>query len=114
MGRTSDAKERLLEAALDLIWKRSYGVLTIDAICEKAGVKKGSFYYFFDSKSELATAALHENWYRSGQAIWDKTFSASIPPLERIAGFMFLGTPSRQLDERPRPIMENIVTKWNH
>jgi nitroreductase len=33
---------------------------------------------------------------------------------ERIAGFMFLGTPSRQLDERPRPILENIVTKWNH
>lgn len=44
MGRTSDAKERLLAAALDLIWERSYGSVTIDAICEKAGVKKGSFY----------------------------------------------------------------------
>jgi nitroreductase len=32
---------------------------------------------------------------------------------ERIAGFMFLGTPARQLDERPRPDLQNIVTNWN-
>lgn len=88
MGRKSDAKERLLEAALDLIWKRSYGVLTIDAICEKAGVKKGSFYYFFDSKSALAAAALHDSWFVCGKEKWDSIFSASTPPLDRISNFM--------------------------
>lgn len=88
MGRTSDAKERLLDAALDLIWKRSYGALTIDAICEQAGVKKGSFYYFFQSKAALAAAALHESWYACGKEMWDAVFSASIPPLERIENFM--------------------------
>ena len=31
---------------------------------------------------------------------------------ERIAGFLFLGTPSRPLDERPRPDMEAIVSHW--
>ncbi|HEX8486664.1 nitroreductase [Sphingomonas sp.] len=31
---------------------------------------------------------------------------------ERIAGFMFLGTPSRALDERPRPEMTAIVSHW--
>jgi len=88
MGRTSDAKERLLEAALDLIWKRGYGALTIDAICEKAGVKKGSFYYFFDSKSTLAAATLHESWYSCGKETYDELFSASVPPLQRISNFM--------------------------
>jgi TetR/AcrR family transcriptional repressor of nem operon len=88
MGRTSDAKERLLEAALDLIWKRSYGGLTIDAICEQAGVKKGSFYYFFESKAALAAAALHESWYSCGKEKWDELFSASTPPLERIERLM--------------------------
>lgn len=87
MGRTSDAKERLLEAALDLIWERSYGVVTIDAICEKAGVKKGSFYYFFESKSELAIAALEADWAECGKAKWDGMFSASVAPLERIRSF---------------------------
>jgi TetR/AcrR family transcriptional regulator, transcriptional repressor for nem operon len=88
MGRTSDAKERLLDAALELIWERSYGVVTIDAICEKAQVKKGSFYYFFDSKSALAVAALDDNWQNSSKAKWDAIFSASTPPLDRIRNFM--------------------------
>lgn len=62
MGRVSDAKQRLMDAVLDLIWSGSYGTTTIDDICEKAGVKKGSFYYFFESKAELAAEAFEESW----------------------------------------------------
>lgn len=87
MGRTSNAKELLLAAALDLIWERSYGVVTIDAICEKAGVKKGSFYYFFESKSALAVEALETDWVQRGRQKWDGWFSASQPPLDRIRNF---------------------------
>jgi len=47
MPRVSDMKERLTNAALDLIWHNSYGTTSVDAICERAGAKKGSFYYFF-------------------------------------------------------------------
>ena len=88
MGRNSDAKERLLDAALDLIWERSYGIVTIDAICERAGVKKGSFYYFFESKAELAVAALDLNWSNCGKPKWDATFSATVKPLARIRNFL--------------------------
>ncbi|MEO5641197.1 MAG: nitroreductase [Sphingomicrobium sp.] len=31
---------------------------------------------------------------------------------ERIAGFIFLGSPGRPLEERPRPDMSQIVRKW--
>jgi nitroreductase len=31
---------------------------------------------------------------------------------ERIAGFLFIGTPSRALDERPRPEMDSVVAHW--
>ncbi|RUN77486.1 nitroreductase [Sphingomonas sp. TF3] len=31
---------------------------------------------------------------------------------ERIAGFFFVGTPSRPLEERPRPDLSAIITKW--
>jgi nitroreductase len=34
-------------------------------------------------------------------------------PHERIAGFIFIGTPSRPLEERPRPAMEAVVTTWS-
>jgi nitroreductase len=32
---------------------------------------------------------------------------------ERIVGFVFLGTPGRPLEERPRPDVEAVVTRWN-
>lgn len=43
MGRTSDAKERLLQVGFDLIWNQSYGAVSVDQICERADVNKGSF-----------------------------------------------------------------------
>ncbi|PYL86436.1 MAG: TetR/AcrR family transcriptional regulator, partial [Verrucomicrobia bacterium] len=43
MPRVSDMKKRLTDAALDLMWENSYGTTSVDAICERAGAKKGSF-----------------------------------------------------------------------
>ena len=71
---------------LDLIWSGSYGSTTIDDICEKAGVKKGSFYYFFDSKAELAAEAVEANWLNH-RAEFDGIFSVTVPPLERLKQF---------------------------
>ncbi|UVO52874.1 nitroreductase [Sphingomonas sp. SUN039] len=31
---------------------------------------------------------------------------------ERIAGFVFLGSPSREMEERPRPDFETVVREW--
>lgn len=75
-------KERLTDAATDLIWENSYGTTSVDAICERAGAKKGSFYYFFKSKSELAAAALQADWDKKRQYM-DSVFSPTVPPLER-------------------------------
>jgi TetR/AcrR family transcriptional repressor of nem operon len=82
MPRTSDMKERLTDAAMDLIWENSYGATSVDAICERAGAKKGSFYYFFKSKSELAAAALEADWNKKKREM-DEIFSPTVPPLER-------------------------------
>jgi TetR/AcrR family transcriptional repressor of nem operon len=82
MPRVSDMKVRLTDAAMDLIWENSYSGTSVDAICERAGAKKGSFYYFFKSKSELAAAALEAEWNKR-KADMDRIFSPTIPPLER-------------------------------
>lgn len=83
MGRVSDAKQRLLEAVMELICSGSYGTTTVDLICEKAGVKKGSFYHFFHSKSELAIAAL-ESQFQEDRKELDAIFSPTVPPIERL------------------------------
>ncbi len=31
---------------------------------------------------------------------------------ERIAGFIYLGTPAAPLEDRPRPALESVVTAW--
>src|SRR5438132_1117546 len=82
MPRVSDMKERLTDAVLELTWENSSGTTSVDAICEKAGAKKGSFYYFFKSKSELTVAALESEWNKN-KANMDALFSPATPPLER-------------------------------
>jgi TetR/AcrR family transcriptional repressor of nem operon len=84
MGRPSEARDKLLEAALDLIWSSSYGSVGVDQICERAGVKKGSFYHFFPSKEDLAVAAFEEHWQTDIQPEIDRIFAPEIPPLDRI------------------------------
>lgn len=86
MPRVSDAKEKLMEAALDLIWESSYGATSVDDICTKAGVKKGSFYYFFKSKSDLEIAALEADWGNTRQRL-NNFFSPTLPPLHRFEQF---------------------------
>lgn len=84
MGRVSDARERLMAAATELTWQMGYNAVTVDAICEKAGVKKGSFYHFFESKAALAIAAMESAWQTRSRPNLDAAFSAANPPLERL------------------------------
>lgn len=89
MPRVSDAKEKLMEAAKMLIWQRSYGATSVDDICAKADVRKGSFYYFFKSKSDLAIAALEADW-QGKKARYDGMFSPTNPPLKRLEDYFAL------------------------
>ena len=83
MPRISDAKEKLMSAARDLIWERSYGATSVDEICAKADVRKGSFYHFFPSKQELTLAAVDAHWTEQ-RAAWAATLSAPRPALDRL------------------------------
>lgn len=84
MGRTSDAKEKLIQTALTLIWQNSYHAVGVKEICQKAGVKAGSFYYFFPSKQDLALAALESHWNQATKDVLEPAFHPDIPPLQRI------------------------------
>ena len=76
-----------MDAAHALIWGYSYGSVTIEAICERAKVKKGSFYYFFDSKADLAVAAINA-WWDERRALVGVIFRPEVPPLERISRYL--------------------------
>src|SRR5258706_6356884 len=96
MARATDTKERLLEAALQLIWEESLGAASVDAICEKAEVRKGSFYHFFKSKEELVAAAL-EAHFKTARVDFDRLFSPSVAPIDRLKGFFELMVRKQQM-----------------
>ncbi len=75
-----------MSAVTELIWTGSYDGTTIDQICEKAGVNKGSFYHFFDCKAKLAEEALDAEWKKYRPRL-DAVFSASVEPLQRLKNY---------------------------
>jgi len=83
MGRTSDAKEKLLSVAFDLIHENSYGAVGVEQICQRARVNKGSFYYFFKTKADLVVAAYEEHW-RLKEPDYERIFSPENLPLKRL------------------------------
>ncbi len=84
MGRTSDARERLIQSTIELIHARSYTAVGVSELCEHAGVKKGSFYHFFPSKRDLTLAALDELASRYSRDLYKPAFAEDLPPLDRI------------------------------
>jgi TetR/AcrR family transcriptional repressor of nem operon len=58
MPRTSDARGRIVLAAARLFLERSYQAVGVDELCQAADVRKGSFYHFFPSKSDVAKAVI--------------------------------------------------------
>ncbi|GAA1713133.1 TetR/AcrR family transcriptional regulator [Streptomyces yatensis] len=83
MGRTSDAKEKILNAAHSLIELRGYSALGVAEICKAADVPKGSFYYFFESKEALALAVLDEHWHAQRDD-WARALEDDAEPLTRL------------------------------
>ena len=84
MGRRSDAKQKLLAAAFEMFWENSYGSVSVDQICDRAKVRKGSFYYFFRAKADIAVAACEDHW-KVRQSELDRLFSPQVQPLERLS-----------------------------
>jgi nitroreductase len=48
-------------------------------------------------------------WYAYHPAVKEKI---GLKPGERVAGFIFIGTAKEELEERPRPDMDTIVTRF--
>jgi TetR/AcrR family transcriptional repressor of nem operon len=86
VGRTSDARERLVESGSELMHERGYTAVGVAEVCDAAGVRKGSFYHFFPSKVDLAVAVIDRHSERSRE-ILDRLAHGDGPPLERLAAY---------------------------
>ncbi|WP_330343410.1 TetR/AcrR family transcriptional regulator [Streptomyces longwoodensis] len=83
MGRTSTARDRLIDATGELIQSRGYSSLGVAEICAKAEVKKGSFYHFFASKQALTVEVVNAYW-NAERDCWTAELAADGPALNRL------------------------------
>jgi nitroreductase len=51
-------------------------------------------------------------WVTGWRAYSERVRSAFCAPGERIAGFIFIGHPGRELEDRPRPALGDVVRAW--
>jgi AcrR family transcriptional regulator len=84
--RREDTRQRLFEAAVELIAEQGFSATTVDDIALRAKVAKGTVYYNFASKT-----ALFEELLRHGIGLLTDDFRAAVeglPPREGVAALV--------------------------
>lgn len=74
---------RILETARDLFWKHGFRRISIDELCEQAGISRMTFYKYFPNKIELAKTVFdHE--VDEGLKRFKSVLREDISPAEKI------------------------------
>ncbi len=82
------SRTRLLDAAVHIIRAKGYSATTVDEICHRAGVTKGSFFHHFRSKDDLALAAV-AHWEAKTASLFDAApYHQAQDPLDRLLGYV--------------------------
>lgn len=98
MRRPTDTKDKLLETAISLIWQSNYSNVGVNDICQQAGVTKGSFYHYFETKADLFSEASDYYWGELKKDL-DDICSPSHAPLEQLENFIQFVISKQQLDK---------------
>jgi len=101
MARTS-SRDKILDALETVLIERGAGAVTLDAVCETAGVSKGGLLYHFASKAELY-AGLTD---RLAEGIRKEVTQAPSDPGELVRWFIFGAVPS---DNAERALWRSLL-----
>lgn len=80
-------RSRLLSTARDMVHQRGFNGCGVQDITEQAGVPKGSFYNYFESKEALAVKILDDYWRAIEEKHGAIFSSVEVKPLVRIRRF---------------------------
>ena len=68
-------REHLIKTGQNLIWSKGYDLCSIKDITSAAGLPKGSFYHYFESKEKFAIEAMDEFITAHPEKIPDQIFN---------------------------------------
>jgi TetR/AcrR family transcriptional repressor of nem operon len=84
----SPTRQKLLDAAQDLMLAKGYTATSVDDVCTAAGLTKGSFFHYFEGKEDLGKVVA-ERFYAGMKAnMQSAPFRQKRDPLDRVIGFV--------------------------
>jgi TetR/AcrR family transcriptional repressor of nem operon len=91
MKKNELKKEHLLKAGLEVMKANGYNGTSVKDIVDAAGVPKGSFYNYFESKQAFGVEAIEAVAEQVRIQTGTLLGNTSIPPLDRLQQFFSLG-----------------------
>lgn len=88
--RATDTRKRILDAAQDLVMQSGFSATSIDQIQEAAEISRGTFFYHFSTKDELARELVRryaEEDREVTDAFMERAESLATDPLQQVLIF---------------------------
>ena len=82
----AERRQQIIDAAWRCASRKGFSDLTIDEVCEEAGLSKGAFYGYFESKQALLLALLDEDAAALDE-LAEQLEGAEISDVERLRRF---------------------------
>ena len=98
MKKGEKRKQELLQIAYRLFLTRGYETTSVDEIIEAAGIAKGTYYYYFQSKEQMLEAVIGMMIVAEAQAA-RQVLASELPVPQKIVGIVASVHPTQ--DEQP-------------
>lgn len=87
MKDRDDKKQEIIKKGLEIMHLKGYNATGVKDIVDAAGIPKGSFYNYFESKEDFVIQALHYSADHCKTIMGETLQDRSLPPLQRIEKF---------------------------
>ncbi len=86
-----ETRARLVQIGTEILSEKGFSSTGLEEILDKAGVPKGSFYYYFESKAKFGFAVIDNYDYLWAQKLTRLLRDPAVAPLRRIDNYIAEG-----------------------
>ncbi|MHB8319558.1 MAG: TetR/AcrR family transcriptional regulator [Acidimicrobiales bacterium] len=81
--KVRETRKKLMAAALEVFCEKGFAATSVDDIAERAGTTRGAFYYYFESKEDIARDLQRDLWHRLAERAQD-AFDADLDTITNL------------------------------
>ena len=84
----AETRSRLVQIGTEILSEKGFDTTTIDEVLQRAGVPKGSFYYYFASKADFGLAVIDNYAFLWEQRLTRLLRDPNVRPLQRVRNYI--------------------------